>query len=300
MERVSCAQVVALQKVGAVLLDVMTPEDYACCHISGASNACIYEVVFLERVKEAVPDPTSAVVVYDASGSTRAGTLAVERLRQAGYEMVYLLEGGLAAWFGAGLPVKGTGTDGRSEPALADGRYRIDSERSSLEWIGRNFNNRHHGRIPIIEGSLAVRGQGVAEGRVVADMAGISNFDLQDPAWHDLLIAHLKSDDFFAVDRFPTAEFRLTTWEPGRASSVEVLDGAATGELTIRDVTRRIVFPASLAPQPDGTVKAHALLEIDRTLWNVGYGSAKWYERLGMHLVHDLITIELFLCAVRE
>jgi hypothetical protein len=52
-----------------------------------------------------------------------------------------------------------------------------------------------------------------------------------------------------------------------------------------------------VAPQQDGTFKAQAALDIDRTLWGACYGSGKLYERLGMHLVNDLISVELFIVA---
>jgi hypothetical protein len=74
-------------------------------------------------------------------------------------------------------------------------------------------------------------------------------------------------------------------------------NGHVTGNLTIRDVTRPITFPAVISAQGDGSIKAHAAFDLDRTLWNICYGSGKLYERLGMHLVHDLISLELFLVA---
>jgi hypothetical protein len=52
-----------------------------------------------------------------------------------------------------------------------------------------------------------------------------------------------------------------------------------------------------MSQEDDGSIKAHAALDIDRTFWNVRYGSGKLYERLGMHLVHDLISLELFVVA---
>lgn len=281
----------------AVVIDVMTPEDYASCHISGAKSACIYEMAFLDRIAECVPDRNARVVVYDASGTTRAAELARERLNLAGYGNVAVLKGGLSAWRSAELPVETGDQAGAADNVLKDGTYRIDVEKSMLEWIGRNLNNRHQGRIAIREGELAIRGGTLSEGNITLDMNTIANLDLQDPAWRDLLISHLKSDDFFAVKRFPAASFRLTGWEAQVDASPEAPNGIATGNLTIRDVSRPISFPAIVAPQTDGGVKAHAFFDIDRTLWNVCYGSGRLFERLGMHLVHDIISLELFILA---
>ena len=67
-----------------------------------------------------------------------------------------------------------------------------------------------------------------------------------------------RNDDFFAVKRFPTASFRLTGWEVQEGASPEAPNGIDTGNLTIRDVSRPISFPAIVAPQTDGGVKAHS------------------------------------------
>lgn len=294
---ITCTQLQERILSGAVVVDVMTPEDYAACHIKGATSACIYEMVFLERVTECVPDRTTELVVYDASGTSRAAEAARERLIQAGYSAVSILKGGLAGWQLAGLPIETGDQAGLPEPKLQDGTYLVDTEKSVLEWIGRNLNNRHLGRIAIQEGNLAIQDGKVSGGSIVLDMNSITNLDLQDPAWRDMLLRHLKSDDFFAVERFPTASFRLNDWEEVKGTSREALNGIASGELTIRNVTRPLKFPAVVAPQADGGIKAHAAFDIDRTLWNVCYGSGKLFERLGMHLVHDIISLELFILA---
>lgn len=291
----SCNELMRHMGAGAVVIDVMTPEEYAAGHIPGAGNACIYEMVFLDRIAEQVPDRDIDLVVYDATGTTRSAELAGERLRQAGYTRVSVLAGGLAAWRGAGLPVEGDGAF-VAGPELRDGSYRIDTEQSALEWIGRNLGKRHHGRIAIQGGELVVTG-GNLSGNIVLDMTAISNLDLQDPVWRDMLIRHLKSDDFFAVERFPTASFTLNRWEAHDEASPEAPEGIFTGDLTIKEVTRPISFPAIVAPRQDGGIQAHAAFDIDRTLWNVCYGSCRLFEHLGMHLVHDMITLELFVVA---
>lgn len=292
---ITCAELQQLLPADIAVIDVMTPEDFTACHISGAINACIYEMVFLERVAECGIDHDTAIVVYDASGGTRTAETARQRLLQSGYANVAILQGGLAAWRSAGLPVE-TGEQ-PAEPEVRDGTFRIDTENSSLEWIGRNITNRHIGRIAIQSGEVVIQGGRPDGGTIILDMDRLSDTDLQDPDWNHLLIRHLKSDDFFAVAKFPTASFRLNSWEEGEPISPGALCGIATGELTIRDVTRKISFPAMIAPQADGGIKAHAALDINRTLWNVCYGSGKLFERLGMHLVHDIISLELFIQA---
>jgi rhodanese-related sulfurtransferase len=297
MSTITCIELQDIIAASTIVIDVMTPEDYAVCHVAGAKNACIYEMVFLDRIDECAPDRETRIVVYDTSGTTRTAAAARERLVQAGYTNVSILKGGLSAWRSEGLPVE-TGEQIKSaEPSFQDGAYRIDVEKSVAEWIGRNLNNRHNGRIAILEGGLAIKNSGLSEAHISLDMNTITNLDVQDTTWRAMLISHLKSEDFFATERFPTATFRLTGWVTQENSSPELMHGIATGDLTIRDVSRSISFPATVAPQADGGIKAHAAFEIDRTLWNVCYGSGKLFERLGMHLVDDIVTLELFIQA---
>ena len=281
----------------AVVIDVLTPEDHAACHISGAHNACVYEIVFLDRVAEYVSDREMPIVVYDYTGTTQAAENAREKLIQAGYQSVHVLSGGLSAWRAAAYPVEGNNPAGFEEISFHDGTYTVDLEKSRLEWIGRNLNNRHYGRIAIAGGELIVRNGVPANGRIVLNMSSITDLDLQDDSLCELLNRHLKSDDFFAVDRFPTAEFEMAGWEPLTKATPGTPNCMVTGSLTIKDIRRPVSFPAVIGSREDGSISAHASFDIDRTLWNVLYGSGRLFERLGMHLVHDLISLELFIAA---
>ncbi len=278
------------------LVDVLLPEDYACRHIAGAGNACVYEMVFLDRIAECVPDRDRAVVVYDESGTTLAARTAREKLEHAGYRNVAILEGGLQAWQAAGFELE-SNTVAPPPPAVRDGVYRIDAEKSAVEWIGRNINNRHHGRIAISEGEIAIAHGHPLSGRFVLDMNTITNLDLQDEGWRGMLLQHLKSEDFFDVQHYPTATFELRGASAIANSTPGTPNTEISGVLTIKGTSRPISFPAMIAPQEDGSLKAQAALDLDRTLWNVSYGSGRLYERLGMHLVNDLISVELFIVA---
>ncbi|GAC1450150.1 MAG: YceI family protein [Desulfuromonadaceae bacterium] len=278
------------------LIDVLLPEDFACRHIAGAGNACVYEMVFLDRIAECVPDRDGSVVVYDDSGTTLAARTAREKLERAGYRNVAILEGGLQAWQAAGFEVESS-VPAPPPATLRDGVYCIDAEKSVVEWSGRNINNRHHGRITISGGEVVLANGLPVSGRFVLDMNTITNLDLQDEGWRGMLLRHLKSEDFFDVERYPTATFELLAADATAAATPGTPNVEISGSLTIKETARSIRFPAIIAAQEDGTLKAQAAFDLDRTLWNVCYGSGKLYERLGMHLVNDLISIELFIVA---
>jgi len=297
---ISCAELQLRLDAGGPLyiIDILLPEEYAATHLPGAQNACVYEVVFLDRMTELVPDRSLPLVLYDATGRTRAAAIARDKLLAAGYREVHILEGGLAGWCAAGYPLAQAGEPLR-EPQLMDGTYRIDAPASVLEWTGRNINNRHYGRVPLQGGELVIAGGGLRQGSVTLDMTGITNLDLKNEGYRQMLVNHLKSEDFFDVARYPVATMALKGWEPVPDASPGTPDHLVRGELSMKGVTRPLTLPATVMPQQDGSIKAQALFAFDRTAWNIAYGSGKLFEKLGMHLVHDRIDIELFLVARR-
>jgi rhodanese-related sulfurtransferase/polyisoprenoid-binding protein YceI len=285
-----------LQNGAVTLIDVMLPEDFAAKHIPGAMNACVYEMVFLDRISECVTDRNQAIVVYDDSGTTMTARTAREKLVRAGFLNVAFLEGGQQAWLEAGF-ASGPDVPLVITPGIGVGSYIIDVEKSVIEWSGRNITNRHHGRIAISEGMVEFENGRPVAGRFVLDMRSITNLDLHDTAWRDMLLRHLMSDDFFDVAQYPTARFELTGASPITACSPGTPNMEIAGLLTIKETTLPFCFPAIIAIQDDGSIKAQASIQFDRTLWNVCYGSGKMFERLGMHLVNDLVSVELFIVA---
>ena len=284
-----------LEQREVALIDILTPEDYDEVHIRGARNACVYEMVFLDRIRELVPGKDSLIVVYDASGTTRTAQAAAVKLERDGYGNVAILAGGRRAWLEAGYAAERVETGKAAETAIKDGVYRVDVEKSVVEWIGRNINNRHHGRIALSDGQVVFDNGKLTSGSFSLDMNTIANLDLQDDKWRAMLLRHLKSDDFFDVERYPTVTFDLKGAAKIAAAAPGTPNMEIAGTLTIKDTARPLCFPAMVARQEDGSVKGQAALDIDRTLWDVCYGSGKLFERLGMHLVHDLISIELFI-----
>jgi polyisoprenoid-binding protein YceI len=128
-------------------------------------------------------------------------------------------------------------------------------------------------------------------------MDSMANLDLQDEGWRGMLHRHLKSEDFFDVERHPTALFELSSTTAIAGATPGTPNVELSGLLTVKGITRPLCFPAMVAPQEDGSLKAQAALDFDRTLWDVCYGSGRLFERLGMHLVNDLISVELFIVA---
>jgi polyisoprenoid-binding protein YceI len=129
-------------------------------------------------------------------------------------------------------------------------------------------------------------------------MDSITNNDIEDKALNAMLVSHLKSEDFFDVKNFPTASFELSQITMKSDAKPGGVNAEVRGALTMKGVTGEVNFPALIEMRKDGALAAEAHFDIDRTRWNVLYGSGKFYEKLGMHLVHDNISLGLKIIAV--
>ncbi|MEM7600907.1 MAG: YceI family protein [Verrucomicrobiota bacterium] len=273
------------------LLDVRLSDDYEAEHIQVAKNNCVFEMTFASRLVDTAPDQAKTTVVYGASQNSQEASMAAEKLRRLGYKDCHILEGGLESARSSSLPIK-KGTPVATVPAVEEGKKSIDLEESKVEWLGRNLINKHWGNAPLESGHLEFSDGALTGGEFVIDLTKLTCSDLEGSEMHDVLIAHLHSDDFFDVERHPQATFRITSVTPTRphpgSENLQIV-----GELTLRGITNKIEFPASAGFTPEGKAAAQASFSIDRTRWNVLYGSGKFFQRLAGHLVNDNIEFQL-------
>jgi rhodanese-related sulfurtransferase len=284
------------EEKGFFLIDTLTRDHFEKVHLPGAQHACVYEVTFLDQVAGLVTDKDAPIVVYGAGAGTFDAAVAAEKLVRAGYRDVRALRGGIEYWRKAGYPLEGTAAEA-PEPteiggSLPEGTFRVDPEKSIIEWAGRNPNTRHHGSVRISGGELRVA-SGVIEGAFAVDMESIENFSLKGDELYPVLIAHLKSDDFFFTDLFPTATYTLESAEPIEGAGIGLPNYAVKGQMTLRGVKAGLDFAATANPIEGGGISAEAHFDIDRTRWGVIYGSSRFFRHLGMHLVYDPISIQV-------
>ena len=269
------------------VIDVRLSEDYVAGHIPGAMSNCVFEVAFADRIPTQPPDRSRRCVIYGTDGISSEASVAAAKLERLGYTDVCILEGGWAAW----SPVGSLGRSSANPPNL-EGTMALDLTTSQVRWTGRNLLSRHCGTVGIKAGFLEFRGGNLVGGRAVFDMHAITCDDL-DGAARQGLLHHLASDDFFDTVRFPesvleihSAEYR-SDLEPGGQNLI------VTGSFTLKGISAPIILGASVGLTPDGRLAAQGSFLLDRTVWGVIYGSGKFFRRLGMHLVNDLVDIEV-------
>jgi len=164
--------------------------------------------------------------------------------------------------------------------------YKVDASKSVLKWNGKKVTGEHHGKINLKEGSFEVKNDQLTGGKFVIDMKSITNEDLQGE-WNDKLVGHLKSDDFFGVETYPEATLIIK-------ESSKITNGKAKlkGTLTIKGITNPIEFDAV----QNGN-NFTATITVDRSKFNVRYGSGKFFDNLGDKTIYDDFTIEVNLVA---
>ena len=100
------------------------------------------------------------------------------------------------------------------------------------------------------------------------------------------------------MEKFPTARFELSKITEIQNAAPGTPNCEVSGVLTLKDVTKEIAFHTILASMADGSLAADAHVCFDRTQWNVVYGSGKFFQKLGKHLVNDVVTLVLKLATV--
>jgi polyisoprenoid-binding protein YceI len=162
--------------------------------------------------------------------------------------------------------------------------YTIDLENSSLEWTGAKIiGSSHTGTIDIIDGTLILdEDREPRGGNFTIDMAS-----LKDSEGSEMLEGHLKSADFFDVEKYPDAKLEIKNIAKTSDENYEI-----SGLLRIKENTNEIKFPANIKIE-NNTVLAQAEFSIDRTLWNVRYGSDKFFKGLGDNIIKDEIDFKV-------
>lgn len=170
------------------------------------------------------------------------------------------------------------------------GEVTINNKISSVEWIGKKVTGQHTGTIMIKEGKLAMHDGQLSGGKVTIDMTSILCTDLKGE-WADKLVGHLKSGDFFDVENHNTATLEIIKVTPGKDGNYSV-----SGNLTIKGISKPIEFTSTIDVK-DGKLAAYAEVTVDRTLYDVKYGSGKFFEGLGDKAINDEFTIKFKIAA---
>jgi len=169
--------------------------------------------------------------------------------------------------------------------------FQVDNKNSKLLWTAHKVTGEHTGTININSGTLNVENNALKSGSFKLDTRSITVTDIKDADGNAKLTGHLKSDDFFAVEKFPSADFQITGIKPQGNNQYDL-----TGKLTIKGITNDISFPATVKVDKDKLI-ATAKLKIDRTKYDIKYRSKNYFENLGDKAIYDDFELDITLLA---
>lgn len=170
-------------------------------------------------------------------------------------------------------------------------KFKIQKSSSTVNWTGKKVLGLHTGTINVPEGYIDFSEEGIKNGEVVIDMTTIVVTDIDDPKTNGEFLAHLQNDDFFSVDKFKTAKLLITD-SVKKGSNTFLLKG----NLTIKDITNPVSFTATVEVFSD-LLHSMGEIVIDRTLYNIRYGSGKFLQNLGDSLIYDDFVLQFKLIA---
>jgi polyisoprenoid-binding protein YceI len=172
--------------------------------------------------------------------------------------------------------------------------FKVDAAKSMLSWEGKKVTGQHNGNVKVKDGMLTVDGGKLTGGMFTIDMASMTNLDLTDKGYNDKLMGHLKSEDFFNVAKFPTSTFKITKVTPGASANLYTI----TGDMTIKGITNAVSFPATVKMNAT-MIEAEGKATLDRTKYDIRYGSKSFFENIGDKAIYDEFVIGLKLVAAK-
>jgi len=177
------------------------------------------------------------------------------------------------------------------------GNYAINTETSTITWTGsKRVGHGHSGTVALKSGSFTIDEEGtITAASATIDFNTIDCCEQSNEGPLPGLVEHLMNEDFFDVTNHPEGMFKL--------SSVEV-DGDTTnliGDLTIKDITNEVTIPATVT-MADDAATITADLTLDRSLWEIRYGSESFFDDLGDKVIeNDMeLTLEINLTEVED
>ena len=176
-----------------------------------------------------------------------------------------------------------------------DAKYSVNNENSELVWTGYKLVGSHTGNVGIKEGVIYEKDGVFAGGSFKIDMDTISVNEMVDEQSKKELLDVLKNEDFFNVAQYPEATFVIE--QVIKEKGVNMY--SVVGKFTIKGVEREIGLFTHIAKDEDKYI-VESDFAIDRTLWNIRYGSSKFFDDLGDNLIDDTIEFKLKMSLDKE
>ena len=158
----------------------------------------------------------------------------------------------------------------------------IDLKKSKVEWLGKKVTGEHFGTIKLKSGNITISKENViTSGEFVVDMSTINCTDLSGKAKQSIE-SHLKDDDFFDVENYPTSTFKIKSSDKNKIYGI----------MKIKGISKPIEFDYKMESR-GGQHIVFSEIKIDRTKFDIKYGSGSFFENLGDKMIYDDFIINI-------
>ncbi len=183
----------------------------------------------------------------------------------------------------------------QSQKQTSSSKLGINTAESKVNWLGKKPTGEHTGYVKLSDGEILLDKNEIKGGSFVIDFNTITNTDLKDEGMNARLVGHLKSADFFDVAKYPTAKFAITriTKLSGTAAGAAKATHNIEGDLTIKGITKKISFDASINLLNGKLTASTSAFTIDRTQWGVNYQSKSVFAELKDQFIYDDMTLSI-------
>lgn len=179
-----------------------------------------------------------------------------------------------------------------SQAMTSSVKYLANKDASTIEWKGFKPTGSHNGTIRIDNGVLTMNDGKIESGTFLINMSSIVVLDIPaDDEDNGKLTGHLKSADFFDVEKYPTAAFEVTGFEMKDGKNM------LSGNLTLKEKKNNISFPVTVNESEAMLELTSEVFTIDRSKWDVRYGSKSFFDDLGNRFINDDIELKISLKA---
>ena len=164
--------------------------------------------------------------------------------------------------------------------------FKLDKKSSKVEWEGKKIiGDSHTGLVDSESGSLVFKKNKLVSGNITLDLNSLTCTDIKNEDYNTKLIGHLKSGDFFSVEKFPTANFKIS-----HAKTKGKGNYLVKGNLTIKGITKPVEF-TTIVHQTGNKATVKGLLIVDRSKFDVRYGSNSFFDDLKNKAIDDNFNI---------
>ncbi|MFT3795880.1 YceI family protein [Flavobacterium sp.] len=162
---------------------------------------------------------------------------------------------------------------------------KVDVTKSKIEWVGKKVTGQHNGTVNLKDGALVFKGKKLSGGTFTVDMNSINTTDLKAGEGKEKLDGHLKNDDFFGADKYPTSTLVFKTIKD-KGNNVYTV----TADLTIKGKTNPVTFDIAVKGNTASTK-----FNINRTKYDIKYGSGSFFDNLGDKAINDEFEVAVSL-----